>query len=225
MQSAAVLFDMDGVIFDSERAIYNLVLELAEEEGVTGIPEVYPQLIGITREKSIKILTDFYGPDFPYARYREILTERYHSRYDHGRLPLKPYVHEILSDLSRLGFRLAVASSTPTPVVVRQIEEAGLARYFSSVIGGDQVRRSKPEPDIFLFAAGSVGAAPEACYVIEDSFNGIRSAAAAGMTPVMVPDMLEPDGKIRSLAAAVLPDLGAADRWIAGDARRRLLIP
>ena len=94
MQSAAVLFDMDGVIFDSERAIYSLVLELAEEEGVTGIPEVYPQLIGITREKSIKILTDFYGPDFPYARYREILTERYHSRYDHGRLPLKPYVQD-----------------------------------------------------------------------------------------------------------------------------------
>ena len=146
MNTAAVLFDMDGVIFDSERAIYTLALELAAEEGVPDLPKVYPLLIGITREKSIKILTDFYGPNFPYARYREILTARYHARYDHGRLPLKPGVREILSALSDSGIPMAVASSTPTPVVVRQITEAGLAPFFAGIIGGDQVCRRKPAP-------------------------------------------------------------------------------
>ena len=224
MNAAAVLFDMDGVIFDSERAIYHLALELAEEEGIPNLQEVYPLLIGITREKSVKILTDYYGSDFPYARYREILTERYHRRYDHGRLPLKPGIMEILKDLSALDFRLAVASSTPTPVVSRQIQEAGLSSFFSTIIGGDQVRRSKPDPDIFLFTAAKVQVIPESCYVIEDSFNGIRSASAAGMTPVMVPDMLTPDQEIRALSAVVLPDLFTADRWIIEDARIRHLI-
>ena len=73
MKPEAVLFDMDGVIFDSERAIYHLALQLAEEEHVPNLPDVYMQLIGITREKSIEILRDFYGPDFPYDRYADLV--------------------------------------------------------------------------------------------------------------------------------------------------------
>ena len=224
MKPEAVLFDMDGVIFDSERAVYRLALELAEEEGVPNLPDVYMKLIGITREKSIKILTDFYGPDFPYDRYRQILTVRYREKYGQGRLPLKPGVREILSSLSGQGFRLALASSTPSDVVVRQIRDAGLSSFFSRIIGGDQVRRSKPDPDIFLYAASELKVPPKACYVIEDSFNGIRAAHAGGMIPVMVPDMLEPDEEIRSLTAAVLPDLFAADAWITEDSGSREII-
>ena len=130
-------------------------------------------------------------------------------------------IREILADLTRLGFRMAVASSTPSRVVTDQLRDAGLLSYFSAVIGGDQVRRSKPDPDIFLRAASMLDAAPQACYVLEDSFNGIRAAHAGGMIPLMVPDMLQPDTEIRSLAAAVLPDLLAAGAWIAADAPLR----
>ena len=214
LKPEAVIFDMDGVIFDSERAIYQLALELAEEEGVPDLPKIYMSLIGITREKSKQILTDFYGPDFPYARYREILSARYHQRYDHGRLPLKPGIHTILKDLSAVGMQLSVASSTPRPTVARQLDEAGLASFFQVIIGGNQVKYSKPAPDIFLCAASSMNVSPEACYVIEDSYNGIRAAYAGGMIPVMIPDMLEPNDEIRSLAAAVLPDLFSASTWI-----------
>ena len=223
MKPEAVIFDMDGVIFDSERAIYSLALQLAEEEGVENLSDVYMQLIGITREKSVRILTDFYGPDFPYMRYRQILTERYHKKYDGGRLPLKPGIREALENLSRIGFRLAVASSTPTCTVTRQISEAGLAPFFQQILGGDAVRRSKPDPDIFLYAAKMLDVSPRACYVIEDSFNGIRAAAAGGMIPVMVPDMLQPIPEIRSLAAAVLPDLESAAAWIEKDAGIRCI--
>ena len=225
MKPEAVIFDMDGVIFDSERAIYQLSLELAEEEGVPDIPKVYPRLIGVTRESSVRILRDYYGPEFPYEKYRLILTRRYHERYDGGRLPLKPWVHEILSDLSSSGFRLAVASSTPSSVVFSQISQAGLSAYFDRIIGGDQVRHSKPDPEIFLRAATDLGVLPCSCYVIEDSFNGIRAAAAGAMIPVMVPDMLPPDDEIRALAAAVIPDLRAAKAWILRDLETRSFIP
>lgn len=224
MKPEAVIFDMDGVIFDSERAIYQLALELAEEEGVADLPEVYPSLIGITREKSERIIYDFYGPDFPYARYRKILSERYHQRYDHGRLPLKPGIREILSDLSAGGMCLSVASSTPAATVCRQISEAGLSVFFRIIIGGDQVINSKPDPEIFLRAASAMNIPPQACYVIEDSFNGIRAADAGKMIPIMVPDLLEPNEEIRALAAAVLPDLSSANAWIRQDRMNRKII-
>ena len=89
----------------------------------------------------------------------------------------------------------------------------------------NEAKKSKPAPDIFLYAASGVRAAPQCCYVIEDSFNGIRSASAAGMTPVMVPDLLQPDPEIRSIAAAILPDLVTAGDWILADALRRGLLP
>ncbi len=225
LKPSAVIFDMDGVIFDSERAIYRLALELAEEEGITDLPKIYTSLIGITREKSKKILSDFYGPDFPYARYREILTARYRERYGNGRLPLKPGVREVLTNLTAGGLRLSIASSTPFSTVSRQICEAGLSDCFQVIIGGDQVANSKPAPDIFLCAASALNVPPRACYVIEDSYNGIRAASAGHMIPVMVPDMLVPDEEMKALASAVLPDLLSAGAWIQQDRISREIIP
>lgn len=224
LKPAAVIFDMDGVIFDSERVIYRLALELAEEEGISDLPKIYTSLIGITREKSKQILADFYGPDFPYTQYREILSARYHQRYGNGRLPLKPGIRDILADLSANGMILSVASSTPSSIVSAQIRDAGLSGFFQVIIGGDQVARSKPDPEIFLHAASVMNIHPRACYVIEDSFNGIRAAYAGHMIPVMVPDMLMPDEEIKALASAVLPDLLSADAWIQQDRISREII-
>ena len=101
-------------------------------------------------------------------------------------------------------------------MVRRELEEAGLLGYFDAVIGGDQVHVSKPNPEIFLLAAKALDAAPEDCFVIEDSFNGIRAARAAGMHGVMVPDLLPPDGEMERLAEVILPDLAAAEEYIIG---------
>ena len=88
-----------------------------------------------------------------------------------------------------------------------ELEEAHLLQFFDAVLGGDMAPRSKPEPDIFLAAAEAVGAVPANCYVLEDSFNGIRAAYRAGMHPVMVPDMQQPTDEIRRLAEAVVENL------------------
>ena len=210
----AVIFDMDGVIFDSERAVYALWCEMAEKYGFKNVDTPYYKSIGTNKDATRKIFLDFYGEDFPYDDYKKEKSENYHKKYDGGRLPLKAGVFELLEYLKAGGYFTAVASSTRSAVVQSQIEAAGLAKYFDRIIGGDMVEKSKPEPDIFLKAAE--GLAFESVYVIEDSYNGIRAAKAAGFFPVMVPDMLPPDDEMREKATAILPDLLAVLDYLEG---------
>ncbi|MBO7632138.1 MAG: HAD family phosphatase [Lachnospiraceae bacterium] len=199
----AVIFDMDGVIFDSERATYLCWKKVAEDHGLERMDEVYRRCIGVTLEVTRQICLDAYGEDFPYEQFAKEASELYHERYDGGRLPIKEGVREILSYLKGNGIPIAIASSTRQKRVTTQLDEAGLLSYFDAVVGGESVSRSKPAPDIFLYAAERLGIAPEDFGVIEDSFNGIRAAHAAGMQPVMVPDMLQPDEEITGMCVAV----------------------
>ena len=97
-----------------------------------------------------------------------------------------------------------------------EISDGGLLGYFDQIIGGDMVERSKPEPDIFLEACRRLGARPEKCYVIEDSHNGIRAAYAAGMHPIMVPDLMEVTEEMKSLAEEILGSLCAVQEFLQG---------
>ena len=204
---SAFLFDLDGVIFDSERAVFNEWKLLSEKYGFPDLEKPYMKCIGVNAETCRRIFLEFYGEDFPYDRYCAERSRNYHEKYDHGRLPLKDGVRELLACLKQRGFPTAVASSTRTEIVSSELRDAGLDRYFDAVIGGDMVPRSKPAPDIFLKAASVLGAEPASCCVIEDSYNGIRAARAAGMFPVMIPDMLPPDEEMREKAALILPSL------------------
>lgn len=199
----AVIFDMDGVIFDSERATYLCWKKVAEDHGLERMDEVYRRCIGVTLEVTRQICLDAYGEDFPYEEFAKEASVLYHERYDGGRLPVKEGTREILSYLKENGIPTAIASSTRQNRVVSQLDEAGLLGFFNAVVGGESVSKSKPAPDIFLFAAKKLGIAPADCVVIEDSFNGIRAAHAADMIPVMVPDMLEPDDEIRGKCETV----------------------
>ena len=129
-------------------------------------------------------------------------------------MPRKPGAAEILAALNERGIPLAVASSTPEARVRQHLAEHGFLPRFDAVIGGDRLQRSKPAPDIFLLAAEALGAAPERCFVIEDSFNGIRAAHAAQMRPIMVPDMLPPTEEIAAMAEIVTEDLFGALEYL-----------
>jgi HAD superfamily hydrolase (TIGR01509 family) len=203
----SIIFDMDGVIFDSEKAVFGLWKELAEKYGFPDIDEVYKRTVGVNSDSTRKIFFDHYGPDFPFDEYLREESQMYHSRYDDGRLPLKPDIERVLEYIKNRGYKIAIASSTRAELVKRQIENAGLIEYFDVIVGGDMVTRSKPHPDIFLEAAERLGAIPEETYVIEDSFNGIRAAHAGGFIPVMVPDMLPPDDEMRDKANFIFDNL------------------
>ena len=206
-QLQAVIFDMDGVIFDSERLVIECWETIAKKYNIPDIVEICMRVQGNNREETGKRFREKYGNDFPYEAYKKEVSALFRHLYGGGRLPLKPGVAEILKELKRKDIPLALASSTRTDIVKLELDEARLLQYFDAVLGGDMVSRSKPEPDIFLAAAEAVGAVPANCYVLEDSFNGIRAAYRAGMHPVMVPDMQQPTDEIRRLAEAVVENL------------------
>ena len=203
----AAVFDMDGVIFDSEYAVLLCWRETAEKYGLKDLEKTYYKCIGTTIERTREIMLETFGGEFPYDAYAKEVGIMFHERYDDGRLPVKTGVRELLCFLKRENKKIALASSTKRNIVERELGWAGLREYFDMLVCGDMVQRSKPAPDIFLKACERLGTAPERTYAIEDSYNGIRAAAAGGLRPIMVPDMLPATEEMRALAEAVLPDL------------------
>ena len=210
----AVLFDMDGVIFDSERLVIDCWKVVADKYGIPDIDAVCYQCMGLTYEATEQVYRRRYGDAYPYERYKQEVSDLFHARYDGGRLPTKPGVREILAWLQERRIPVALASSTRLASVRQELGEAGLLPFFQVVKGGDDVVHGKPAPDIFLLAAKQLGCDPAACYVLEDSPNGIRAAAAAGMHSIMIPDLQEPDEEMRRLAEVILRDLREAQAYL-----------
>lgn len=207
MDYDAVVFDMDGVIFDSERAVMQCWKELAEKYQIPDIEQAVLFCTGTTMKRTREIMLETYGADFPYDIYAKESSAIYHSRYDGGRLPMKTGVVELLTFLKEEGKKIALASSTRRQTVTNQLRDAGILDFFDQVICGDMVERSKPAPDIFLKACETLGVKPERAYAIEDSYNGIRAAHAGKLHPIMVPDLLPANEEMREKAEVVLPDL------------------
>ena len=205
-----IIFDMDGVIFDTERFFLDCCVPAAEAVGLKNMKEAALQCIGLTEKETEQKLISIYGEDAPLEKYREETFRIFRRRYDAEGLPQKAGADEILKWLREEHFRIALASSTKTEVVKRELEDAGLIGYFEVIVGGDMAERSKPAPDIFLNAAKRLGEDPADCFVIEDSYHGVRAAHAAGARVLMVPDLLEPTEEIGELAEAVLPSLADA---------------
>ena len=203
----AVIFDMDGVIFDSERCIMETWIILAEKYGIEGIEDVFLACTGTNAAKTRQICLDAYGEDFPYEQYESESMKMYHEKYDGGKLPIKPGVFELLDYLKSIGVKIALASSTKRTSVVRMLTEGGMIDYFDEIVAGDMVTKSKPDPQIYLKACEAIGEKPEDCYAIEDSYNGIRSAAAGKLRPIMIPDLRPADDEMKKLSVAVLDTL------------------
>ena len=203
----AVVFDMDGVIFDSERAVMQCWKELAKKYNIPDIEQAVLSCTGTTMKRTREIMLETYGADFPYDSYAKESSAIYHSRYDGGRLPMKPGVVELLTFLKEEGKKIALASSTRRQTVTNQLRDAGILDFFDQVICGDMVERSKPAPDIFLKACEELGVKPERAYAIEDSYNGIRAAHAGKLHPIMVPDLLPETAEMREKAEVVLSSL------------------
>lgn len=211
----AVVFDMDGVIFDSERAVMQCWKEVASRHNIPDIEKAILACTGTTMVRTREIMLNLYGADFPYDEYARESSAIFHSRYDGGRLPMKPGVKELLTFLKEHNKKIALASSTRQQVVTDELRDAGIIEYFDRIICGDMVSRSKPAPDIFLKACEELNISPSDSYAIEDSYNGIRAARAGGLHPIMVPDLLPADEEMQSLAEIILPSLTSVIEYLA----------
>lgn len=199
------IFDMDGVLFDTERMYQETWREVALERGIT-LPDEYTYYVsGASRDGVYEAVRRFYHTDDPVRVTMEVY-ERMRVKQQKP-LPIKPGVKEIFTLLRERKIRTAVASSTFHEQVAYNLEHNGLDGFFDTVICGDEVTKAKPDPEIFLKAAEKLSLLPEECLVFEDSFNGIRAAHAAGCISVMVIDLMEPDEEIRSIADHIFSDL------------------
>ena len=218
----AVIFDMDGVIFDSEKLVLVCWEKIAEKYHLEGMHEVMMLCIGTTKVRTKEIVLEHYGDDFPYEELSAEASVMFHGICEREGLPIKKGVRELLDYLKKQNIPTALASSTRLEVVAQELKQAGLYEYFQVVVGGDQLKRSKPAPDIYLLACEKLGVSPEDAYAIEDSYNGIRSSHSAGMKPVMGPALLAPTEEMREKSVVVLEDLLQARDWFMAQMKKQI---
>jgi HAD superfamily hydrolase (TIGR01509 family) len=203
---AAVIFDLDGVLLDSETAWVEVKKEFTEESGGHWKDRAQWDMLGMSSTEWSQYMHDELAVPVPPEQISSEVAERLVERY-RQRLPLLPGAVEAVRSLAR-EWPLAVASSSNRKVIDLVLEQAGLADAFAATVSSEEVERGKPAPDVYLEAARRMGVEPESCAAIEDSGNGIRSAHAAGMAVIAVPNKdFPPDPDALALAALVLDSL------------------
>ena len=213
MNLKAIIFDMDGVILDSE-TISDKTWAIAQDEMEVSTDKDYINMCrGTNRNDTLKILCDVFGPDFDSDAFLNRTTELFHMYEESQGIPLMPYAAQILSYL-KPKYRLALASSTNGRAVERQLTNAGVIDFFETRTTGEMVEHSKPDPEIYLMACRSLGLEPDVCVAVEDSPNGIRSAAAAGLKVIMVPDKVSPTPELEKLCWKICPTLKSLEEFL-----------
>ncbi|MCF4097421.1 HAD family hydrolase [Maritalea mediterranea] len=201
-----VVFDMDGLLLDTERLYKQVMLEICAEWGLHMSEEIFISLVGIPGDKSADIYYRHYGRDFDVARFNTLCFERI-SALCEVVVPLKVGAKLLVEQLSERQVPIAVATSTGRDMAHGFLERAGLKQHFDQIVTRHDVTHGKPNPEPFLTAAKRLGLAPEQCIAFEDSHNGVRAAHSAGMATIMVPDILLPIDEIAQRCAAIMPSL------------------
>lgn len=202
----AVVFDMDGLLFDSEMLYLEAAMIAVAEVGHDAGAEVFHRTIGVPWARNREILLEHFGPAFPVDDFVTVWL-RHFEAIATTRLALKPGVVELLDLLEQLRLPKAIATSSSHATVQNHLAAHNLVGRFEAIVGAGDYARGKPAPDPFLVAAARLAVAPEGCLALEDSHNGVRSASAAGMMTVMVPDLLPQTEDIHALCTLVVKDL------------------
>ncbi|GAA5187608.1 HAD family phosphatase [Ferrimonas gelatinilytica] len=209
MSVSAAIFDMDGLLLDTERVCMSIFQQTCEAQGYPFLEPVYLSIIGCNAGGIERLLRQGYGPQLDYPKLRQAWRQRYHARVAESAIPIKPGVQALLTWLRQQGAPLAVATSSDRELAEVKLRLSGLAPLFDSVTTGCEVVHGKPHPEIYQLAARRLGVDPRHCLAFEDSNNGSRAAVAAGMITYQIPDLVQPDETTRALGHRVLPNLFA----------------
>ena len=214
----AVVFDMDGVILDSEQLVVRSWQKIAQNYKIEDIEKFCMGALGLNREAAkklfVRIYDGRYGDEERYELLKAEMAAEFHRAASEGELILKPGVTDTLKMLDDNHIPCALATSTRKEVVTMELTNLGVIDYFDKLICGDMVERSKPAPDIFLKACEELGVAPEDAFAVEDSYNGVRAAHSAGMKVVMIPDLVQPDVEMREKALIIFDNMDGLKEYI-----------
>jgi HAD superfamily hydrolase (TIGR01509 family) len=215
----AVVFDMDGLLFDTETLYVEAAITAATELGHDVSTEIILRTTGGPWPQTRQLLLEHFGTAFPVDDFVTVWL-RHFGVLAEERLALKPGVVELLDLLDELRLPKAIATSSSPRTVQNHLAAHNLVGRFDAIVGAGDYAVGKPAPDPFLTAAARLGVAPQACLALEDSHNGVRSAVAAGMMTVMVPDLLPPTDGIRGLCTFIAGDLHEVRELILTASRR-----
>lgn len=202
-----VLFDMDGVVLDTEKLYTHFWQEAAHFYGYPMTKEQALGMRSLNRGAGVAKMQTYFGENVDYEAIRHKRMELMDAYVARVGVEVKPGIHELLDYLDDKGIQTAIATSSPLERTTLYLSSVGLEHRFKKLISGYMVEKGKPEPDIYLYAAESLGLRPEECMVLEDSPTGILAAQRAGCLPVMVPDQDKPDDAVKELLFAIADSL------------------
>lgn len=213
MKIDTILFDMDGLIFDTEKIYVDTWRKIGELYHIPIGDEFLLSSRGMIREDSQRLFESLYITSISYdeiIRVRQkMITERLEEGFD-----CKQGLYELLDYLKKEEYQIVLATSTPKERAMWMLEQAKIREYFHSFVCGDMVKKGKPEPDIFIKAAESVAKRPEQCLVLEDSLNGVCAGKRAGCHVIMIPDLVQPTKEIEDIYDDKLEHLGQVISWL-----------
>lgn len=210
----AVIFDMDGVLIDTEKHYNAAWCEAARMAGFDFTREHALMLRSCDAQLASRMMKDIFGERFDYFAIREVRRRLVAERLEKYGLEKKPGIDEILDYLHDQGIKRAVATATPLELTSQHLEKIGVKDKFDKIVSAKQVAHGKPAPDVYLYACEQIGEKPCDCIAVEDSPNGIKSAYAAGCRPVMVPDLTLPDEEVTPLLYGVADTLADLKKFI-----------
>ena len=205
MNYHAAIFDMDGLLLDTERVCMRVFQEACEVQQLPFYTEVYLSIIGRNAAGIEAIFRKAYGNDLD--RLHQEWRTRYNAVVKHQAIPVKEGVVELLEWLKEQSLPIAVATSTAKDVAKIKLELAGLSKYIDNLTTGCEVSNGKPDPEIYLLAANRLNVEPTKCLAFEDSNNGVRAAVAANMSTYQIPDLVEPCDEVRQFGHSIVPSL------------------
>jgi beta-phosphoglucomutase-like phosphatase (HAD superfamily) len=213
----ALIFDMDGLLMDTEGLYKRSWTKAALEAGFDLTDALYLKLIGITVADAEQVLAGDFGKKFPLDTFRTRAKILYEELHESEGMPMKPGVRELLVWAQEHNIPCAVGTSTVYEEAKKRLMHHDVLQYFKVVIGGDMVDRGKPHPDIFLKAQAALGVPAANCLVLEDAHNGLLAASAGGMRSCLVPDLLPPSAESEAIAEAIFSSLHEVREWLALD--------
>ena len=203
----AVIFDMDGLLLDTERLAFETFQLTCSRFNLGDLSSIYKRCIGVNAKMGKTILKNELEGIANFEDFSLAWGDEYRKVTEDRPIPLKEGVEELLCHIESIEIPMAVATSSSFESAKTMLWNSGIFHYFNCIIGGDQVTRSKPDPEIYLKAASVLLAAPSKCLALEDSTNGVMAAVAAGMTVVQIPDLVHPDEGLLKLGHIILNSL------------------